>query len=101
MFGEAIAFYTIEDQTTKRTMVVYNLLTNVTQPLGQIRGKWDRSVIHALDLSSIVDIVGIWEAKSNVYILRKHPALAMLSAEELGNAEEGNKGEDTEVDGDL
>jgi len=100
VFGEAISFYTIEDQPTKQTMVVYNPLTNVTQPLGQIRGKWDRSLIHALDLSSIIDIVGIWEAKSNVYILRKHPALAMLSAEELGKVEEGNTGEDTEGDGD-
>ena len=100
MFGEAIAFYTIEDQPTKQTMVVYNPLTNVTQPLGQIRGKWDHSLIHALDLSSIIDIVGIWEAKSNVYILWKHPALAMLSAEELGKVEGGNTGEDTEGDGD-
>jgi hypothetical protein len=92
VFGEAIAFYTIEGQPTKRTMVVYNPLTKVTQPLGQIKGKWDHSLIHALDLSSIIDIVGIWEAKSNVYILQKHPALAMLSAEELGIAEEENIG---------
>ena len=101
MFGEAIAFYTTEDEPTKWTMVVYNFLTKVTQPLGQIRGKWDHSVIHALDLSSIIDITGISQAKSNVYILQKHPALAVLSAEELGNAEGRNKGEDTEVDGDL
>ena len=64
--------------------------------LQELGGDWK-----VLDLSSIIDIAGIWEAKSNVYILRKHPALAMLSGEELGNAEEGNKGEDTEVDGDL
>ncbi|KIJ89415.1 hypothetical protein K443DRAFT_16153 [Laccaria amethystina LaAM-08-1] len=40
VFGEAITFYTIEDQPIKWTMVVYNPLTDVNQPLDQIRRKW-------------------------------------------------------------
>ena len=66
------------------------------QPLGQLRGKWDRNTIHATEISAIVDIVGIWEPgnlneSKNVYVLRKHPAIALLSPEELGK--------DSEVDG--
>ncbi|KAF8148929.1 hypothetical protein B0H34DRAFT_828287 [Crassisporium funariophilum] len=101
VFGEVIAFYTLEGPT-KRSLAVYNPLTEVTQPLGQTRGKWDRSLLRIVDISLIVDIVGIWEAKDYVYILRKHPALAMLSAEELGNAEHdsGDSEEDSDMDDD-
>jgi len=71
------------------------------QTLGQLRGKWDRSGIHATEITTIVDIVGIWEPKNesgHVYILRKHPAIALLSSDELGKDSDVNEqhGDDLE-----
>ncbi|KAF8955648.1 hypothetical protein BDZ97DRAFT_1907529 [Flammula alnicola] len=97
IFGEALAFYKLKiDDAVKKSLVLYHQLVDVKQTLGQLRGKWDRNTIHAAEISAIVDIVGIWELENlneskNVYILRKHPAIALLSPEELGK--------DTEIDG--
>ncbi|KIM45730.1 hypothetical protein M413DRAFT_66195 [Hebeloma cylindrosporum] len=97
IFGEALAFYEqkIDNDVTKR-LVVYHQLVNVKQPLGQVRGQWDRDTIHAVEISAIVDIVGIWEPgneSKNVYVLRKHPAIALLSREELGKGSEADETE--------
>ena len=76
-------------------MVLYYELMNLKQPLGQLRGQWNHNTIHTIDVSAIVDIVGIWDSENenqDIYILRKHPAISLLSAEEVGK--------DSEVDGD-
>jgi hypothetical protein len=95
IFGEALAFYKLKiDDVVQTCLVLYHSLVDVKQTLGQIRGKWDRSVIHVANISTIVDIVGIWEPENesrNTYILRKHLAIALLNTEELGK--------DSEVDG--
>ena len=36
----------------------------------------------ALSASEIISLVGIWAGKKSVWILRKHPGLAMLAPEE-------------------
>lgn len=36
----------------------------------------------ALHASDIISLVGIWVGKDSVWILRKHPGLAMLTPEE-------------------
>jgi hypothetical protein len=44
--------------------------------------------------SSILDIVGIWKYSEHIYMLRRHPGLAMLSHEEKeGNFDEDNEDE--------
>jgi len=35
-----------------------------------------------MKISFVLDIVGIWEYLNHIYILRKHPGLAMLRNEE-------------------
>jgi hypothetical protein len=88
IFGEALAFYQLKiNDVVEKNVVVYHQLRDVKQTLGQLRGKWNRSTIHAIDIRAIVDIVGIWEPENdnrNVYVLRKHPAIALLSPKELG-----------------
>lgn len=57
---------------------------NIETVLGTIRGHpWSDSV-HVLQTSDIIDIVGIWDETSNIYILQKHPALDLLTPEECG-----------------
>src|SRR3954462_153678 len=97
-FGEALAFYKLKiDNVVQTGLVLFHELADVKQTLGQIRGKWDRKTIHVTKISAIVDIVGIWEPENesrNTYILRKHPAIALLSTEELGMNSEVDGNED-------
>lgn len=48
-----------------------------------------------MEASNILSIVGIWaaEASKNVYILRKHPGLKLLSPYEAGK-----EGDDEDID---
>jgi len=48
-----------------------------------------------LPVTAIDSIVGVWNYNERVYILRKHPGLTMLNAEETGkesdiDGQEGN-----------
>ncbi len=48
----------------------------------------------ALNASDIISLVGIWGGNNSVWILRKHPGLAMLTPEECGIEEsDGGEGE--------
>jgi hypothetical protein len=51
-----------------------------------------------MKVSFVLDIVGIWEYGKHIYILRKHPGIAMLKKEEKepGNVEE-DKDESLEI----
>ncbi|KAF8995356.1 hypothetical protein BDQ17DRAFT_1218084, partial [Cyathus striatus] len=88
IFGEATAFYEFKiDNICKKSVIVYRKLTNVIQTLNQTTGKWNDNQIYVMEVTNIIDIVGIWESKNgsgNVYVLRKHPGTAFLTTEELG-----------------
>ncbi|KAF8879367.1 hypothetical protein BD779DRAFT_1446976 [Infundibulicybe gibba] len=94
IFGEALAFYEIYLETTQ-LIAVYHPLGNVKSVLGCTRGQW-LPHIAVLNVEKIIDIVGIWlaEKTGNVYILRKHPGLALLTADECGKDPELEEGED-------
>lgn len=87
-FGEALAFYqmhAMEDEI----LVVCRLLINTECVLGVWRGDWS-PYISVLPVKNITDKVGIWhkmDPKSKIWILRKHPGLAMLSTAETGEEE--------------
>lgn len=101
VFGEAVAFYSIhypDKAVQPETLVVYVPLISERQTLGQIRGTWSTNIA-CINIKHIVDIVGIWEGivTNKVYMIRKHPALALLNAIELGNdLSEGSMNEDDE-----
>ena len=87
--------------------MVYTPLVERTELFGlYTRGKWDSNIVQALKVSWIRDIVGIWilPSSSRVYILRKHPGLSLLTAEELGQTKDlqgsdgDSGGEDSESD---
>lgn len=49
-----------------------------------LEGTWDEGTMLALHANDIISLVGIWVGKGPVWILRKHPGLAMLTPEECG-----------------
>jgi len=61
-----------------------------------IRGQSWSAALYAIKVSSVLDIVGIWEYSKHIYMLRKHPGLVMLSTEEK---EQGHFDEDDEIYG--
>ena len=85
-------------------LATYTPLINVQQVLRtQIRGKWESpAILKVIEASKILDLVGIWsaEASKNIYVLRKHPGLTMLSAVECGKGDEGNDSDDSDSDED-
>jgi hypothetical protein len=101
-FGEANSFYKVELENKTYILVIYTPLINVQQVLRtQIRGKWESpTILKVIEASHILDLVGIWsaEASKNIYVLRKHPGLAMLSAVECGKEDEGNNADDSDSD---
>ncbi|EDQ98531.1 uncharacterized protein LACBIDRAFT_299510 [Laccaria bicolor S238N-H82] len=101
-FGEANSFYKVELTNKTYILVVYTPLIDVQPVLRtQIRGKWESpTTLKVIEASQILDLVGIWsaEASKNIYVLRKHPGLAMLSAVESGKGDEGNDTDDSDSD---
>ena len=61
-----------------------------------IRGQSWSAAFYAIKVSSVLDIVGIWEYSKHIYMLRKHPGLVMLSNEEK---EQGHFDEDEGIYG--
>ncbi|TFK38319.1 hypothetical protein BDQ12DRAFT_605726, partial [Crucibulum laeve] len=104
-FGEALAFYEVKIIDKVHLIAVYQPLHNVIQTLGTVlRGNWSNE-IKVLNISMVVDIIGIWSPSDdakNIYILRKHPGLAHLNEEESGKndgldeLEYGNNGKEVE-----
>ncbi len=93
-FGEALAFFQILD--TQQLVVAYHPLVHMEQVLKRWRGVWSTDV-QVLPISAIHSVVGVWSYHSNVYILRKHPGLALLSAEESGLVDGTQPGTDSDV----
>jgi hypothetical protein len=79
IFGKAVAFFKIEE--IGQNVVVYHPLVKVEKMLNVWRGTWSET-FDVLDVAQIVDIIGIWSYKSNVYPLRKHPVFQWMSKEE-------------------
>jgi len=55
--------------------------------LNKWRGVWSNTA-KVLPVSKIQSVVGIWPAKTWIYILRKHPAVSLLSEEECRKEQE-------------
>jgi hypothetical protein len=79
IIGEALAFYSVPEHDCN--LVVYNQLEETVDVLNRWCGKWSEDC-EVLETSSITQLVGVWEWKSKVHILRKHAGLEMLDAEE-------------------
>lgn len=99
VFGEALAFF--EVQETNDVLVVYQQLSGCEQVLQKWRGVWSND-IKVLPVSKITSLVGIWCYQKWVYILRKHPGLALLNVEESGiggenGYEDGNENDSESV----
>ena len=92
IFGEALAFYQIDfDQPC--IFVIYKPLVKVKLTLNCLEGEWEEGIMLALHASDIISLVGIWTGKKSVWILRKHPGLAILSPEECAiEVSEGGEG---------
>jgi hypothetical protein len=99
IFGEALAFYELL-QKNHELLVVYRPITNHMKVLGMWRGTLAQNIC-VLPVKNITDKIGIWKmshaADAYVWILQKHPGLAMLSAEETDQVEN----EVDEVDEDM
>jgi hypothetical protein len=93
-FGEAMAFYRVVSKARSNTLSPHHDLV-VYRPLNQVKevlrvaicGKWgaDREY-NITETSQISNIVGIWTraGSENVYVIRRHPALSLLSPYEAG-----------------
>ncbi|KAF9455367.1 hypothetical protein BDZ94DRAFT_1316305 [Collybia nuda] len=89
VFGEAIAFYSIEYENHIKLMMVYNPLGQLYAPLQTvICGRWSSpNQLAATETVHIQNLIGVWKAESqNIYVLRKHPGLLDLSPAESGAA---------------
>ena len=53
-----------------------------------------------MPVSAIHSVIGIWSSENRVYILRKHPGLGLLSAEEAEKSD-ANEQEDEDDECDM
>ena len=83
IFGEALAFYTVQVAGADHSLVVYSPLIERHKLHGRWWGKWSSSVF-VLETSAIVSLIGIWTYGDHVHILRKHPGLNLLTSDESG-----------------
>jgi len=81
IFGKALAFFGVAQ--ARKHLVIYHQLVKVQRTLNVWRGEWSEK-LEVMDVSHIVDIIGIWGYNNCVYPLRKHPALTFMSNEEKG-----------------
>jgi len=85
IYGWAQGFFGIEDSKTSENVfyIVFRRLEKVESIAAcTIRGQSWSAALHAIKVSSVLDIVGIWEYAKHIYVLRKHPGIAMLKKEE-------------------
>jgi hypothetical protein len=87
IFGEALVFYVVSLPDNKCNLVIYTPLVRTGQILRRWYGEWSKDYL-VMETSNITRLIGIWEWKSKVHILRKHVGLSMLNVEEYGVEEE-------------
>ena len=97
VFGEALAFFEVEE--THQLLVVYYAVGDCHQILRRWRGTWKKEV-DVMPVSAIHSVIGIWSSENRVYILRKHPGLGLLSAEEAEKSD-ANEQEDEDDECDM
>jgi len=101
IFGEALAFYELL-QKNNQLLVVCRCVTNMVKVLNMWRGTWAQDIL-VLPVKNITDKIGIWEmsnaANAYVWILQKHPGLAMLSTAETEHIEDNEGNEDMDGEG--
>jgi hypothetical protein len=78
---------------THQLLVVYYAVGLCQQILRRWRGIWKKEV-DVMPVSAIHSVVGIWSGQQYVYILRKHPGLALLSAEESARSDTNEQEEE-------
>jgi hypothetical protein len=78
-FGEALAFYTLPDRG--KSLVVYHKLVNTVDVHGRWCGEWSEDLM-VMETSRLSKLVGIWEYRQRVHILRKHVGLDLLDLED-------------------
>jgi hypothetical protein len=96
VFGEALAFYELL-QEKNELFVIYHCMTNPVKVLNMWRGTWSQDIC-VLPVKNITNKIGIWKmphaVNANVWILQKHPGLAMLSDMETEQVDENEINED-------
>ncbi|KAF7986439.1 hypothetical protein HWV62_31195 [Athelia sp. TMB] len=98
LFGEALAFYSVSASRVNEldfdVFVAYRPIVRLHQVLFRWQGWWADSTVIAR-ASSIHGVVGIWEGPytKTVHIIRKHPALDMLTDPERGKQPENGDGD--------
>lgn len=97
--GEALAYYQLIKDHNQLVVVCW-LLSELEKILGAQRGTWS-SNLTVLKSTDITNKAFIWKMdtpNANIWGLRKHPGLAMLSAMELGEIESIDGNEDGNSD---
>lgn len=86
IFGEARAFYQLGERFGGRKLALYTPLQEVKKIFHIPRGKWNPQAPEVLEITAIKSLVGIWVGvlSKEIYILRKHPGLQLLTQEECG-----------------
>lgn len=79
IFGEALAFFEVVER--HELLVIYHPFIALQPVLRCWRGSMSNE-IHVLPASALHCMIGIWIYNTKVWILRKHPGLALLTAEE-------------------
>ncbi|KAF8333784.1 hypothetical protein F5887DRAFT_893088 [Amanita rubescens] len=89
IFGKALAFFEIDLPNRRNNcIVVFQRLVKMEKTLNIWRGEWSQQ-LDVLEVSCIMDIIGVWSSENRVYPLRKHPSLDWMSEEERGIGLEG------------
>ena len=94
----AQTFFRIEDPKTSENnfYIVFRKLEGVESIASTIQGQSWSDTLHAIKVSSVLDVVGIWEYSKHIYMLRKHPGLAMLNKEEKEEGDLDNEDDEPE-----
>lgn len=88
-----MVFFEVNLEEKSSTYVLYKILQDTEVVMGAAtRGRSWSQDIYVMPAQDILDIVGIWDGASMIYILQKHPGIDMLTIEECG------LGKDTEYD---
>ena len=87
VFGEALAFYSVQRADIQYSFVVYNKLLETQDVYERICGRFSEDPI-AMETFRITKLVGIWKYEERVHILRRHVGLDLLNLEEDGMEEQ-------------
>ena len=83
-FGEALEFYSVPQYNL--FLMIYHLLVDRFGVLGRWSGKWSEDM-RVMEISKLINLIGIWEYKGRVHSLRRHPGLDMMIREACGHEE--------------